>query len=228
MSRSGDGGERIEFDHVVFAVHDPGPVVAELAELWGLHVHPDTVDFADGVSNLIVPLEPPQYLELVYVRDAAAFDGTHDAALVEMLRRGGGLVGIVLRTSNLAAVSEALGVAPTSGVDLKASGPAPWQFVSRADEPHYPEYIEYRSVTAQQRLQRWSERFAEVSHAHRPGGIAWAEVTGSQDELRMWLTPAHHLDIRIRQGAPGATVAIHVEDRLLVLNTNGPGLRIGA
>ena len=89
-------GDVVRFDHVMFATHDPERLRSELADEWGLHVHPDSTDFADGVSNLIVPLQPPRYLELLYRRDDTAVADTDDAAFDETLRHGGGLVGVVL------------------------------------------------------------------------------------------------------------------------------------
>src|SRR5262245_1920928 len=117
----------VYFDHVMVAVNDPQLLCLELAEKWGLHVHSDVGNFADGVSNLIVPLAPPQYLEILYVRDEEAFAGTDDEAIVETLRRGGGLVGVVLRTQNLAAISEMLGQPVTSGAALTGSTSPTWR-----------------------------------------------------------------------------------------------------
>ena len=57
-------GRQAEFDHLIVFVDDPGVLRDSLARDWGLNVHTDTMQFGDGVANLIVPLEPPQYLEI--------------------------------------------------------------------------------------------------------------------------------------------------------------------
>jgi hypothetical protein len=212
------GEDRIEFDHVMVAVPDPQRLCSHLADEWGLHVHPDSLDFTDGISNLIVPLEPPQYLEILYVRDEEAFAGTDDVALVETFRRGGGLAGVVLRTSNITAVGEALGQAQSAGASVAGEGSPPWRLVSKPAEPHYPHYIQYLSPSAHERLQRWRQRFTEVAHRQQPGGIVRIEVSGSVHDLTAWLAPAQHLDIRVVEGPPHIAVAVRVGDQVMLFS----------
>lgn len=74
---------RPQFDHIIVAVPDPEPVRRLLGDEWGLGLHPtDTSVFGDGIANLIVPLEPPQYLELLYVHDEATFRARASSDLV--------------------------------------------------------------------------------------------------------------------------------------------------
>jgi hypothetical protein len=55
------------------AVPDPASLRKVLADEWGLQVHPDGITFEDGLANLIVPREPPEYLEILYINDRDAF-----------------------------------------------------------------------------------------------------------------------------------------------------------
>jgi hypothetical protein len=212
-------GDVVQFDHVMFATHDPERLRTELAEEWGLYVHPDFTDFGDGVSSLVVPLQPPQYLELLYVRDEVAFADTDDAVFDETLGAGGGLVGVVLRTWELAAVSEVLRQPLTTGPGVDES--APWRLVSNPGTGRYPDYIQY-SASPRRLIDSWRQRLNDVAHRVEPGGIVWAEVSGAVADLTAWLAPAQHLDIRVRDGLPGVAAAIKVGDRLMLLTSSNP------
>jgi hypothetical protein len=90
---------RPQFDHLIVAVPDPEPVRKALADEWGLQVHPDGNTFEDGLANLVVPLQPPEYLEILYTHDRDAFARSPDAeSKRRLLAGGGGLLGWGLRT----------------------------------------------------------------------------------------------------------------------------------
>ena len=218
----------VEFDHVMVATCDPERLRRDLAEEWGLHVHPDATDFVDGVSNLVVPLQPPQYLEVLYVRDERAFAATaDDDGLAETLRRGGGLLGVVLRTWSLTAISAQVEQAETTGPGFDTSAPPSWRLVSKPGGAHYPHYIQYQARSPQQLVERWAQRLIEVAHVQQPGGIAWVEVSGAVHDVTEWLTPARDLDIRVRDGSPGITAAIEVGNQLMVLTSANPHPSVG-
>ena len=219
-------GRLAAFDHLIVFVDDPAVLRDSLARDWGLYVHTDTTEFGDGVANLIVPLEPPQYLEILYVQDRRRFEQTGDQAFLDRLRGGGGLGAWALRTSDLPAIESALGQqrdAADPGLLADGSLP-PWSTVSRPGDPlGYPFYIEY-AAGADERLARWRQRLREVAHRHPPSGIRSVEVSASDpDDLNRWLAPAVDLDIRVVAGAPSLRATILVGDREMVLSSDQPG-----
>jgi hypothetical protein len=58
----------LEIDHVIMGVSDPVRVAAALRERFGLGTIPGGLH-PGGTGNWLIPLEPPQYLELLYVAD---------------------------------------------------------------------------------------------------------------------------------------------------------------
>jgi hypothetical protein len=215
-----------QFDHIIIAVPDPQPIRRLLADEWGLSLHPtDTSVFGDGIASLVVPLAPPQYLELLYIHDEATFRARASSDLVERMERGGGLEGWALRTWDLAAVERQLGrERDPIDPDYHADGSQPpWRYLSKPGGLlGWPFYIEY-AVSPEQRLKRWRERLHEVGHRVQPGGIEWIEAVGDEADLREWVSPARHLDIRIRAGKPALRAAIRVGERLMVLSSEVAG-----
>ena len=219
-------GRQAEFDHLLVFVDDPMLLRESLARDWGLHVHADTTQFGDGVANLIVPVEPPQYLEILYVHDQARFEHSGDVAFLDRLRAGGGLGAWALRTWDLPAVEMALGRErdPVDAALLADGSVPPWSTVSKPGDPMgYPFYIQY-GAGADERLARWRQRLMEVAHRYEPSGIRSMEISASDpDDLERWLVPATNLDIRVIAGPPSLRATIRVGDREMVLSSEYPG-----
>lgn len=215
-----------QFDHIIVAVPDLEPLRRLLRDEWGLNLHSsDPLVFGDGLANVIVPLEPPQYLELLYIHDEATFRVRASSAFIERMERGGGLEGWALRTWNLAAIEAKLGRErdPIDPDYFTDGSQPPWRYLSKPGEPlGYPFYIEYAALR-EHRLKSWRERLREVSHRVRPGGIEWIEVVGDEADLLEWIAPAQHLDIRIRAGKPAFRAAIRVGERLMMLSSEVAG-----
>lgn len=220
------GQSRAEFDHLIVFVNDPAPIRRLLAVDWGLNIHPDTRQFGDGVANLIVPLEPPQYLEVCYVVDRSRFVAAAPQAFIDLVDRVGGLSGWALRTPDLAAIEMSLG-ATRDAMDPNylADGSVPgWSVLEKPGDPlGYPFYIQYADPP-ESRLARWQERLREVRHRQRPSAIQWVEVSSlNLDDLRAWLLPASGLDIRVLEGAPSFRAMVQIGNLEMVLSSDQPG-----
>jgi hypothetical protein len=214
---------RPQFDHLILAVPDPESVRKVLADEWGLQVHPDGISFEDGLANLIVPLEPPEYLEILYVNDRDAFARTLDEELKRRVLGGGGLLGWGLRTWDIDAVARELGVEIDPGVTVADGSSAPWRTLDKPGSPlGFPFYIQY-DASPEARMARWTQRLAEVQHRSRPGRTERVEVSGDAPELEAWLQPARHLDVRVLSGPPGLRAAVLVGDRVLTMSSDIPG-----
>ena len=213
---------RPRFDHLILAVPDPEPVRRQLAEDWGLGVKKG-IAFEMGLANVVVPLEPPEYLELLYVHDADAYARQPDDEMKRRLLAGGGLLGWGLRTDDIEAVARELGVALDEDMNLADGSRAPWRTIEKPGSPlGFPFYIQY-DASPQDRMATWTERLIAANHRSPPGGTEWVEVTGDAAELEEWLRPARHLDVRVRQGQPGMRAGVTVDGRLLTLSSDIAG-----
>lgn len=222
MTRSGFDS-RPQFDHLILAVPDPEPVRKTLADEWGLHVHPDVYAFENGLANSVVPLEPPEYLEILYIHDRDAFARQPEDEAKRRLLVGGGLLGWGVRTWDIGAVARELRVKSDADLTLADGSAVPWRSVEKRGSPlGFPFYIEY-DASPEERMARWSQRLADVRHRAKPGGTQWVEVSGEKTELDAWLRPARHLNVRVIAGEPGLRAAVPIGDRLLTLSSDIPG-----
>lgn len=216
---------RPQFDHLILAVPDAEPVRRALSQDWGLEVaREEAHTFENGLGSLVVPLEPPQYLELLYIHDAAAYarQPDDDGAKRRVLA-GGGLLGWGLRTWDIEAVARELGVELDADMTLADGSRAPWRTVEKPGSPlGFPFYIQY-DATPQERMAKWAQRLRAAGHRSQPGGTAWVEVSGDVSELEAWLRPARHLDVRILQGEPRLRAAVGLQGRLLTLSSDVVG-----
>lgn len=211
---------RPQFDHLILAVPDAEPVRRALSDGWGLEVAPEGHAFQDGLANLLVPLEPPEYLELLYIHDAEAYARQPDDEAKRRLLAGGGLLGWGLRTWDIEAVARELGVELEADMTLADGSRAPWRSVERPGSPlGFPFYIQY-DASPHERMSGWTQRLRAAGHRSQPGGTEWVELTGDESELEEWLRPARHLDVRIGPGQPSMRAAVRLEDRLLTLSSD--------
>jgi len=170
-----DAEARARFDHLILAVPDPEPVRRLLAEDWGLEVAPKGIAFEMGLANVVVPLEPPEYLEILYIQDAEAYDRQPDDAEKRRLLAGGGLLGWGLRSGDIEAVARDLGVALDEDMNLADGSRAPWRTIDKPGSPRaFPFYIQY-DAPPRDRMATWRERLSAANHRSPPGGTEWVE-----------------------------------------------------
>jgi Glyoxalase-like domain len=190
-------------DHLIYVSDDLDATAAAVRDLLGLGSVPGGVH-PGGTYNIIVPLGPPAYLELLGVADA---QGDNGRLLTDHLAaEGEHLVQWAIRVHDIEAVAERLGVMPHSGSVTNADGStATWRGVAHPDpERLLPFVIEYANF--EERHRRREAQFAAARHDVVPGPIARVEVGGDERELRAWLGP-NDLPVVFAGGAPGITTA---------------------
>jgi hypothetical protein len=204
-------------DHVIYATRDAAATAAWLRERHGLGAVAGGFHPGQGTSNLVVPLEPPQYLELLEVVDEeAAARSSLGAALMARLARGDGLWSWAVLADDLDAVAARLGIEPFVGhlADAEGNVSGSWRIVAGGDD--LPFFIAY-DVDPEERRARQRRRHAEAAHAAGASGFAWIEVGGDEERLRDWLGDPT-LPVRFAGGPPGPrAVAIRTRDGEIVI-----------
>jgi hypothetical protein len=204
-------------DHVIYATRDAAATAAWLREQHGLGAVAGGFHPGHGTRNLVVPLDPPQYLELLeVVDDGAAARSPIGAAVTARLARGEGLWTWAVLADDLDAVAARLGIEPSVGHLADADGTVRgrWRTVAAGDD--LPFFIAY-DVDPEERRARQRRRHAEAAHAAGASGFAWIEVGGDEERLRDWLGDPT-LPVRYAGGPPGPrAVAIRTQDGEIVI-----------
>jgi hypothetical protein len=119
----------LEIDHVIMGVSDPVRVAAALRERFGLGTIPGGLH-PGGTRNWLIPLEPPQYLELLYVADREVVATGPSAGLLARDLTTDPLFAWALRTDDIDAVGRRLNIAPMPGSVQNPDGShARWRVV---------------------------------------------------------------------------------------------------
>jgi hypothetical protein len=182
----------MEVDHVLIAVDDLEAAAKEVEERYGLASVEGGRHQGFGTANRIVPLGET-YLELVAVVDDEEAAASGFGSWV----RGGGhprLLGWCLRTDELDAVAERLGLTIADGSRARPDGAVlRWRMAGlerSAEEPSLPFFIEWGAGTA------------------HPGGALAQSATidevrlqGEPDQIEEWLGGAN-VPISVSQGRP--------------------------
>jgi hypothetical protein len=154
-----------------------------------------------GTRNATVPLQPPQYCELVAVDDP---EGEWGAALSATLGDGDRLIGWAVRPDDLDGVARRLGVEPTEGTTEFEDGTVSWWRM--VGDPLSPLPFFVSSPVGPARTARHRVVYERAQHDRRAERFAWLEVGGDERELREWLGP-NELPIRYVGGERGIRAA---------------------
>jgi hypothetical protein len=188
----------IELDHVLIAVDDLEVAAKEVEERYGLASVEGGRHRGFGTANRIVPLGET-YLELVAVVDEEEAAASGFGSWV-----GGGerprLLGWCLRTDELDAVAERLGLTIADGSRARPDGAVlRWRMAGlerSADEPSLPFFIEWGAGTPY------------------PGGalaqaatIDELQARGDEDRIAQWIDGAN-IPLSVSEGDPALLAVI--------------------
>jgi Glyoxalase-like domain len=202
----------VEIDHVLIAVADLDGAARELEARYGLRSTAGGRHPGWGTANRIVPLGDA-YLELVAVVDPAeALESGFGRWVAAAEPRAGRLLGWAVRTDNLSARAERLGLRVVDGARKTTDGRTlRWRLAGveeAAAEPALPFFIEWGAGTP--------HPGATVLADHR---IAEVQLSADRPRLDAWLGP-HELPIRVEDGAPAITgVVINGPEGPIALST---------
>jgi len=127
--------ERLEIDHVVIGVTDLDVAATKLLHDHGLVALPGGRHAAWGTANRIVPLGPT-YLELVAVVDADVAARSAFGTWVSDMASGRTGGGWAVRTHDMAATAERLGLDVVAGSRVRADGvELSWQLAGIPPDP---------------------------------------------------------------------------------------------
>ncbi|MGH3440797.1 MAG: VOC family protein, partial [Nitriliruptorales bacterium] len=192
-------GAGLALDHVIFVTRDADRAAERLLRAHGLGSLRGGRHEGHGTGNRIVPLGP-DYLELMTIVDEAeAAASPLGQWVTDMSADGDRLAALCLRTDDLDAIADRLGLSPATMSRIREDGEVlRWRLagLEAALTRSLPFFIQWE-IPDEAHPGRM-----EVSHTADPTGIAWIELGGDPDELIDRLGP-HDLPIHLVGGAPG-------------------------
>ncbi|MFD5246253.1 VOC family protein [Amycolatopsis sp. NPDC058340] len=189
-------------DHVLLGVRDLEAAAERFRREWGLGTVPGGSP-VPGVSNAVVPLEPPLYLELVTATDAGASEAA--ARLAAVTAAGDRLFTWAIEPEDLDSRAAVLGIEPLDGGDTGR-----WRLLGEVEQGR-PFFIEY-DIARVDRVAGWQSAYFEAAHDCAPGRVTFLEVGGDESSLRQWVG---ELDVPLRMagGEPRLVAAGIATDR---------------
>ena len=206
-------GEGFYIDHVIYGAVDIDATAMRLRDDYGLGCIPGG-NHLGGTTNLLIPLEPPTFLELIGIGDTSLADG---AWLEQTLAGKDRVLWWVLGVSDLDETARRRGLPIQVGTMAMASGIT--TTFRTAGMPRYPLpfFVDY-SGTPAARIELWKARVADAHHGCAPGTFSFVEVREPADYLDAWLGD-HELPLS-HTATPGrgiASVGIATDDGDIVL-----------
>lgn len=198
------GGEGMYIDHVIHGVVDIDAAAERLRRDHGLGTVPGGRHLG-GTTNLLVPLRPPLYLELLGVGDTSLADA---AWLAQTLNGRDRPIWWVLGVDDLEDTARRRGLPVQEGVMAMADGGEVRFRNAGMYRYPLPFFVAY-SGDRETQMRVWEERFRAARHDCLPGGFSFVEVGGGPDLLDAWLGD-HGLPVRHVPGPTGIT-AVGIE-----------------
>lgn len=184
-------------DHVILGVKDLKAAAATLKQSYGFTAMPGGVH-PTGTANMVIPMTPPQYIELLAINDpATATKDRAASALAAEIAKGDGLVGWAIEVSDIDAISERTGIRPVGGsIQLKDGTRGGWRLMIHPDLSlrHLPFFIAYEG-DSEVRMSRWKSRFVDADHDVEPWRFSWIELSGDRHTFADWVGD---LDLPVR------------------------------
>jgi Glyoxalase-like domain len=204
-------------DHVIYAVKDASVTAAALRRTYGLGAVEGAFHPGLGTHNWVVPLQWPQYLEILEVVDEeAAAKSTVGRLIAARVAQGDGLLTWAVRADDMDAVAARVGVEPweQQASDAKGKTMTTWRVIFGG--PELPFFIAYASDPAEQR-EFFEKRRTAAQHDCQPCHFSWIEHGGDKNRLRAWLDD-ETLPVGYAGSAPGLrSVAIATAHGEIVL-----------
>lgn len=188
-------------DHVIYVAKDASLTAAAFRRRYGLGAVEGVFHPSLGTRNWVVPLQWPQYLEILEVVDQeAAARPTVGRLIAARVAQGDGLLTWAVRTDDIDAVAARVGVEPwdQQASDAYGKTTATWRVAFGG--PDLPFFISYTSDPAGRVL--FEKRRAAAQHDCQPSHFAWIEHGGDKNRLRAWLDD-ETLPVRYVEGPPG-------------------------
>ena len=193
--------EGLSIDHVIYGVQDVDAAAERLRSRYGLGSVPGGVHLG-GTTNLVVPLAPPTFLELLGVGDPSLPDG---GWLSRALAGRDRVLWLVLAVDDLEETARRRGLPIQSGEMEMADGSRGAFRTAGMYRYPLPFFIASDS-DPDERMAVWRARYREAGHACEPGGFTFVEVGDPPALVDAWLGD-HGLPIRFAAGGPGIRAA---------------------
>ena len=186
-------GEGFYIDHVIYGAVDIDATAARLRRDYGLGAVSGG-NHLGGTTNLLVPLEPPIFLELIGIGDPSLGDG---AWLEQALAGHDRVLWWVLGVNDLDETARRRGLPIQLGTMEMANGST--TNFRTAGMPRYPLpfFVDYLSDPAA-RVELWKSRAADANHECTPGRFSFVEVAETPEYMDAWLGD-HLLPVRHTQ-----------------------------
>jgi hypothetical protein len=184
-------------DHVIYGARNLEEAASRLEQRYGLRFLPGG-RHAGGTINMIAPLEPPQYFELLAV-DEVLGDIAREAK--RLIDAGKTLLGWAVATADIEAIAARVGAEPVRGSITRSDGTTgSWRHVCDPFAGGHPFFVEYPEEP-EERRQRLARLRHEAGNDH-VGGFTFVEVGGANHDLRELIGDAA-MPIRLLDREPG-------------------------
>lgn len=200
-------------DHIAWLVPDATATLTQLRDRHGLGFVRSMYYPRAGTQHYTVPLEPPEYFELLEIvnRDDAR-TGDVGPSVLACEANGYGLLAWAVLVDDVEPVAQRLGVPIDDYTLAQPDGTLRgWRTVD--GPPHLPFFIDYPNNG--NREERIRAGYAEAGHSCAPTEFTALYVEGDRAEMDEWLGP-HDLPLHYRRGTRGLYAAELATSRGLV------------